>query len=90
VAVDLEGEFNGPIELASKLAGSGEVQSCVANQWFRFALGRVESTSDACSMQSIHEGFRQSGGNIRELLVKIALSDAFRHVRASGSEEAGQ
>ena len=90
VAADLAGDFNGAVELASKLANSAEVRSCFANQWFRFALGRTESNSDACSMQSIHEGFEESGGNIRLLMSEIAKSEAFRHVRASGGEEAGQ
>jgi len=90
VAADLAGEFDGAVELASKLASSSEVRSCFANQWFRFALGRTESNSDACSVQSIHEGFEESGGNIRLLMSEIAKSEAFLHVRASGSEEAGQ
>jgi hypothetical protein len=81
---DLDGSFNGAIELANKLAGSTEVQSCVANQWFRFSLGRMESTNDACSIQGLHDSFRTSGGNVRDLLVRIVLSPSFRSVRLSG------
>ncbi|WP_437314313.1 DUF1592 domain-containing protein [Sorangium sp. So ce385] len=84
---DLAGPYYGGVELAKKLAGSSEVADCVANQWFRFALGRIESTDDACSIQTIHEGFKASGGNIRTLLSQVALSDAFRHVRLTASEE---
>lgn len=86
---DLEGDFDGAIELSHSLAASSEVTSCFANQWFRFALGRTESASDACSVQSIHERFSASGGNIRVLMAEIAKSEAFRYVRAAGAEETG-
>lgn len=53
----------------------------MVNQWFRFSLGRMETTSDACSLQGARDAFDASGGNIRELLARIALSPAFRNVR---------
>ncbi len=81
VRPDLEGPFNGALELTSKLSQSEEVRNCVAAQWFRFSLGRMETENDACSMQAIRLAFRDSGGNVRTLLARIALSDAFRHVR---------
>jgi hypothetical protein len=81
---DLDGAFNGAVELVNRLAESTEVKNCLANQWFRFALGRIESVNDACSMQSLHDGFQSSGGNIRELLARIVLSHSFRNVRVNG------
>lgn len=80
-AADVTGPFNGAVELAHKLAGSSDVANCFANQWFRFALGRMESGNDSCSIQSIHDTFRASGGNIRELMARLALSPSFRNVR---------
>ena len=56
----------------------------MVNQWFRFSMGRMETTNDACSIQGIRDAFRASGGNIRELLARIALSPAFRNVRLTG------
>lgn len=82
---DLDGDFNGAVELANKLAGSTRVSDCVVNQWFRFSLGRMESTNDACSIVAIRDGFRASNGNIRALLAAVALSPAFRNVRAVGN-----
>ena len=81
---DLAGTFNGALELANKLANAREVQGCFANQWFRFSMGRMESTNDACSIQGIRDAFRASGGNIRELITKVVLSPAFRNVRTGG------
>ncbi|HEY3595728.1 MAG TPA: DUF1592 domain-containing protein [Polyangiaceae bacterium] len=81
---DLDGSFNGAIELANDLAHSEEVRNCVANQWFRFSMGRIESTDDACSIQSLRQTFATSGGNVRELLSRIVLSTSFRSVRLNG------
>jgi len=82
-AADLAGPFDGAVELATKLAASGEVRACFGVQWFRFSLGRMESDADACSVKAIRDGFAASGGNIRSLMVQIAQSDAFRHVRSA-------
>jgi hypothetical protein len=84
---DLKGSFDGAIELAERLSGAREVKACFSNQWFRFALGRVESRNDACSIQAIHEGFIASQGNIRALFGQIAQSEAFRHVRSTAGQE---
>jgi len=78
---DLEGGFNGPIELAKKLSESKVVSNCMVNQWFRYSMGRMETSNDACSIQGVREAFTASGGNIREMLARIALSPSFRNVR---------
>lgn len=84
---ELAGAFDGPIELGQKLANSRTVADCLANQWFRFALARIESLDDACSLKSLHDGFAASGYNIRQLITTLVLSDAFRHVRTVGAQE---
>jgi hypothetical protein len=78
---DLAGPFDGAIELANRLAESRDVSNCMVNQWFRFSMGRMETTNDACSIRGIRDSFTASGGNIRELLARIAVSPAFRNVR---------
>ena len=83
---DLTGMFVGVPELSQKLAQSRYVADCVANQWFRFSLGRMESEDDACTLSTIHQGFATSGYNVRELLKSIVLSEAFTHVRAVGMQ----
>jgi hypothetical protein len=80
---DLNGKFDGVLEFGQKLAQSRQVSDCLASQWFRFALGRMESSDDACSMLTIRDGFAASGKNVRQLLVSIVKSDAFRNVRAT-------
>ncbi|HTV17869.1 MAG TPA: DUF1592 domain-containing protein [Polyangiaceae bacterium] len=80
----LDGPFDGALELSQKLADSPVVQKCVTQQWFRFALGRSSSNDDACSLEHMQEQFVASGGNVRELIVSLATSDAFRNVRLVG------
>ena len=80
---ELAGTFVGAVELGRKLADSRAAADCLANQWFRFALGRMEAVDDACSLKAIRAGFDASGRNLRELIVNIVKSDAFRHVRMS-------
>jgi hypothetical protein len=44
----------------------------------------MESNEDACSLQAMYDGFAASGGNVRELIVRMVKGDAFRNVRATG------
>jgi hypothetical protein len=78
-APEIAGPFSGAPQLAQKLAGAEQVQQCVARQWFRFALGRLEGASDGCSLQSMFTAFDASKHDVRELLAAIATSDAFRY-----------
>ncbi len=82
---DVDGPFNGVVELAAKLADSEDVQACYAKQWFRYGYGRVEDEADACTLAEIREKLDESGGNIRELLVALTQTDAFLYRRAGGA-----
>ena len=73
----LNGAFNGPAELAAKLASSQQVRACVATQWFRFASGRTESTKDACSLATMQTAFNAANGDIIDLIVATTQTDAF-------------
>jgi hypothetical protein len=75
---DLVGPISGPRELAERLAGSGHVSACVATQWYRYAAGRQETAADGCAVLDMGARFAESGGDLRELVVTIATSEAFR------------
>lgn len=81
-APEINGPFDGAVALAQKLAGTQQVRECVARQWFRFALGRMEGTSDGCSLRGALDDFEASGHDVRRLLAAIATSDAFRYRKA--------
>ncbi len=64
---DMNGDFEGVTELGAKLAGSAEVEECVARQWFRFAIARFEQDMDGCSMESLLETFKAAGQDLNAL-----------------------
>ncbi len=78
---DASGTFDGAIELSQTLLGSQQFESCVARQFFRFAEGRVETRDDACSTASLARVLRESDGNMRELMIGVASTDAFLYRR---------
>jgi hypothetical protein len=79
---DASGEFDGAVELAHQLAASRTAQQCMARQVFRFATGRIEQGRDSCSTRVLDGAFRRSGLDIRELMISVVRTDAFRMRRA--------
>jgi len=75
----LDGPFQGALELSQKLAQSPRVQKCLATNWYRYAMGRVETEADNCSLLDVQQKFVKSGGQLKELLVALTLTDAFRY-----------
>jgi hypothetical protein len=75
---DIDGDFNGAIELSTKLAKSKQVSNCVVTHWFRFAYGRGETESDRCSVNGLQTKFASAKYDMRELLVELTQTDAFR------------
>ena len=84
----IDGAFAGVPDLAQRLSGSEQVRACVARQWFRITFDRIEGAADACSVQSLVERFEASGWDMRELLVGLTQTDAFRYRRMSAEEVA--
>jgi hypothetical protein len=76
---DAAGPFQGGSELVARLAQSQTVADCLALQWFRYALAREEADEDACALQSVEQKFQQASGNLKELLIALTTSDAFRY-----------
>ncbi|MCA9580380.1 MAG: DUF1585 domain-containing protein, partial [Myxococcales bacterium] len=81
---DVDGEFADAEELLGRLAESGTATTCLTRRWFRFAYGRREAgESDECSIQTLHSSFVDQGGDIRQLIVDVTTSDAFRYRRVA-------
>ena len=80
-ATDVDGEVEGGVALAHRLAESEQVRACVTRQWFRFALGRFEADADACTLDTLQHAFADSDADVRALLVDLVRSDAFRFRR---------
>lgn len=83
---DVDGPVSGPIELNDKLAQSADVRGCFAERWVSTALSAADVELDECSATTIEEAFSETG-NMRELIVAIIESDAFRYINTSDEEE---
>jgi hypothetical protein len=66
-------------DLTTQLAAAAQVSQCFALNEFRYALGRLETTDDACSAQQIYTAFSSNDFNIQQLLLAITQTDAFRY-----------
>lgn len=75
----LDGPFDGPVDLAGKLAQSPEVAACVTSQWFRFAYNRTVTQEDSCNLDLVNEAFAASGYDIKELIVALTQTETFLH-----------
>lgn len=81
-AVDVAGPFNGPAELAQKIASSADARNCFADRWLAFAYGRVLGDGDACTRAQLTRAFSDSGGNVKALLLAATQTDAFLYLPA--------
>ncbi len=79
--------FNGPIELATLLAGDTRLPHCMAQQLFTYALGRGIEPIDGDDLMAVTESFVSSGYRFRDLAAAIAISPAFRMRRGETAEE---
>ena len=76
--VDMDGPFNGVVELADRMAGSSQVHQCVVTQLFRYAAGRGETQADACTIQRLYDSYVGERHSFRSLVRSLATHEAFR------------
>jgi hypothetical protein len=76
---DVDGDLANALELNQRLASSSKVKKCFAERWSSSALGSTHVEVDSCSEQHIGDKFAQSG-DMRELLLAIVASNAFRFI----------
>jgi hypothetical protein len=86
---DIDGNYDGAVELADALAESTQVQECVSSQWFRFAYNRTVTPDDACSLEQLNQVFADSGFDIKTLLVELKQTNAFLYRRAVDQNSGG-
>jgi hypothetical protein len=86
IGTDVDGSFKGPIELGKRLAKSTQVQKCVTKQWFRYALGRMDTDVDSCTLDAVFQRFQKSDLRLPELLMALVESDGFRIRRGEESK----
>ena len=78
-------EFNGPIELTQKIAGTAEFKSCFARQLFRYVYGRAEVADDMPGIAELEQSFAGSAWDFPKGLSALVQSAGFRY-RNKGDE----
>jgi hypothetical protein len=63
-------------DLGQTLAKSDAAKTCVVRQVYRFARGQKEK--DICAVSDLKQRFTESGSNLQELLVSVALTPDFQ------------
>jgi len=81
-------KFNNAVELVKQLAESSEAHACVDRQWTRYVLGRMETTSDAGSIQAAYRAGTVSttGFSVRNMLTSLLSTKAFMQRQRSDGE----
>ncbi len=64
-------------QLAGAVAQSDAARSCYARQYYRFARGFRETAEQRCAVLDVTRRFRESGYDLRELMVAVTLSPDF-------------
>ena len=72
-----QSDFSSPKELGAVLAASAQCQQCVVKQYFRYAMGRMETPADAPLLDRILEDFRKSDFHFQELVLSMVRSRQF-------------
>jgi hypothetical protein len=80
---EIQGPFNGVLELEKKLGASSDVQACMTTQWFRYAYGRAETGADVCSMATLSKQFAAGGWKVQDLLAALTQTKAFLYRRVT-------
>jgi len=80
---DVDRPLDGVPSLASALLESGEVRTCVATQWFRYAFGRHESDSvgDTCMVATLSAALAGNRDDLRAAIRATVTSPLFREQR---------
>lgn len=87
---DFSGDFADAIELSDALADHPQVHACLIRHLASYALGRVVQddardpdfeNDSACILSRLRDDFATHGGQLRQLWLDLAVSDAFRHRR---------
>jgi hypothetical protein len=63
--------------LADILVASNAAKSCLVTQYYRFSRGMFESDQSVCALGQIGARFRDSGYDIRELLIALSQTSDF-------------
>jgi hypothetical protein len=76
---DQLGTFQNPRQLGQLLRQHERLVPCFIRNLFRMATGHVEVTGETAPLLELDAAFAASGYHVRDLLVEVVSSDAFRY-----------
>ena len=74
------GKFDGLAGLNQLVVQQPELHHCWVRSLYRHATGHVEADADEEALQHVDDAFADSNYRLKQLLVEIVTSDAFRYV----------
>jgi hypothetical protein len=74
------GTFDGPSGLADLVTAMPDLHGCWVRSLYRHATGHLETVGDLPSLAKVDTAFEANGFRLKDLLVEIVASDAFRYV----------
>ena len=72
-----QSDFVSPRELGAVLAAAPQCQECMVKQYFRYAMGRMETPADSPTLDRIFQDFQHSGFHFKELILSTVRSREF-------------
>ncbi len=78
---DVDGPFQGGVDLSEKLSRSEVVHRCATSQMVRYALGRAPVEEEVTTLTELARNFQGSGGDEGALVRAIVTSPTFRFRR---------
>jgi hypothetical protein len=82
---DIKGKVNNAVELAQKLSDSAAVRECMSRQLASYAFGERLSEEESCTVADISQKFAESGGNLVDLIGKVAAWPGLRTRTTGGA-----
>jgi hypothetical protein len=78
--------FKNAVELVTQLAKMPETGDCMAKQWLRYAMKKRDEDGEAPSLKAVQQLFKQTGYDMRELVVAVTKTRAFTHRTLAAGE----
>ena len=82
-AGDANGPFEGAVEMGARLARSEYVSHCVAQQFFRYAMGRGDTRADMCAVEELQSSLTDKQ-DFLAVVLRLVKTDAFQYRRKQG------
>jgi hypothetical protein len=69
--------FNGVVQLEDLMMNSGQMESCISRQVFRFAFGRNDVSADSDFVARMTDGFKADNRVFTQLLLSVVTDPTF-------------